>query len=121
MDMRKIIVAIFLAFMYVLPETALAHAFPDHSNPVVGATVSTPPAMVRVWFDSVLEPAFSTIFVQDARGKRVDKGDGHVDSSDTTLLKASVPALSPGTYHVYWSVVARDGHRTMGDFSFTIK
>jgi hypothetical protein len=33
----------------------------------------------------------------------------------------SLPSLSPGTYRVIWSVVARDGHRTEGDYTFTIK
>jgi methionine-rich copper-binding protein CopC len=33
----------------------------------------------------------------------------------------SLPPLPPATYRVIWSVVARDGHRTEGDYAFTIK
>lgn len=69
----------------------------------------------------MLEPAFSTIVVQDANGKKVDRGDGGVNASDSTLLETSLPLLSPGTYRVIWNVVARDGHRTNGDFTFSIK
>jgi methionine-rich copper-binding protein CopC len=98
-----------------------AHAFPDHSDPRVGATLHAPPVRVRVWFDSALEPAFSTITVHDAAGKMVDKRDGRVNRSDATLLEVSVPRLPPGTYRVIWSVVARDGHRTTGDYTFVIK
>ncbi|HET6421707.1 MAG TPA: copper resistance CopC family protein [Geobacteraceae bacterium] len=118
---RNLVFGLFLAFLCSPPEAALAHAFPDHSDPRVGATVSAPPAMVRIWFDGDLEPAFSTVRVLDGSGKRVDKGDGHVDSSDHTLLEAGLTALHPGVYHVYWSVVAWDGHRTEGDYTFTVK
>jgi methionine-rich copper-binding protein CopC len=119
--LTSIFFSLFIAFICVLPGKALAHAFPDHSDPRVGASVAASPAMVRIWFDSELEPAFSTISVQDEKGKRVDKGDGHVNTSDHTLLEAGLPALRPGSYRVYWSVVARDGHRTTGDYSFTVK
>ena len=102
-------------------EVAWGHVFPEHAEPQVGATVTISPTSVRIWFDGALEPVFSTLRVQDASGKRVDKGDGHVDSSDPTLLEVSLPSLPPGTYRVIWSVVARDGHRTEGDYTFTIK
>ena len=105
----------------LLPLQALGHAFPDHSDPRVGATVAGSPTRVRIWFDSDIEPAFSTIMVHSADGRMVDKGDGRVNPSDPTLLEVSVPPLPPGTYRVYWNVVARDTHRTMGDFTFTIK
>jgi len=97
-----------------------AHAFPDHSEPRVGWTVHTPPSRVRIWFDGAIEPIFSTITVMNAEKQRVDKGDGRVDPSDNTVLEVNLPALPPGKYRVFWSVVARDGHRTEGDFPFTI-
>jgi len=103
------------------PRDSLAHAYPDHADPKVGATISAAPSIVRIWFDSDLEPLFSSIHVQDQSGKNVDKGDSRVNASDPTLLEASVPLLTPGTYRVLWDVVARDGHRTTGNFSFTIK
>jgi methionine-rich copper-binding protein CopC len=59
--------------------------------------------------------------VQNATGKRVDKGDARVNPSNHTLLEVSVPSLPPGTYRVIWSVVAKDGHKAEGDFTFTVK
>lgn len=108
-------------FLCSLPEAACGHAFPDHADPRVGSTVTVSPDRVRIWFDGDLEPAFSTIMVHSADGKMVDKKDGRVNPSDATLLEVSVPRLPPGTYRVIWNVVARDGHRTMGDYTFTIK
>jgi methionine-rich copper-binding protein CopC len=116
-----IIAVLSLAFVSASLEESWGHAFPDHSDPKVGATVVGSPARVRIWFDSDIEPAFSTIMVHSADGRMVDKGDGRVNPSDSTLLEVSVPPLPPGTYRVFWSVVARDTHRTVGDFAFTIK
>lgn len=110
-----------LALVFLLPEVSWAHAFPDHSDPKVGATVATSPALARIWFDSDLEPAFSTIMVHNANNEMVDKRDGRVDPKDSTLLEVSLPKLPPGKYRIIWNVVARDGHRTQGDYTFTIK
>lgn len=100
---------------------AAAHAFPVTSDPKVGSTVSVSPPVVRIWFDGALEAAFSTITVQDAGGGTVDKGDGRVGGAEATLLQVTLPSLKPGRYKVVWSVAARDGHRTQGDYTFDVK
>jgi len=102
------------------PAAVWAHAFPDHSEPRVGHTVDAPRS-VRVWFDGEIEPVFSTIHVEDGDKRRVDSGDPRGGPKGNTLLEVSVPALPPGRYQVFWSVVARDGHRTEGSFPFRIK
>ena len=45
----------------------------------------------------------------------------HADKADPNSLFASVPVLRPGVYRARWTAVGGDGHRTHGDFSFTIK
>ena len=104
-----------------IPGLALAHAFPDHSEPRVGHAVEASPPEVRIWFDGAIEPVFSTMKVEDANGRRVDRDDAHVDASDETLLEVSVAPLAAGSYQVEWSVVARDGHRTEGKFPFRVE
>ncbi len=121
MNFRTAIALISLALLCALPAVSWGHAFPDHSDPRVGSTVSDPPSMVRIWFDGDLEPVFSKIMVHTMDGRMVDKGDGHVDPKDSTLLEVSIPPLPPGTYLVMWSVIARDGHHTMGQYTFTVK
>lgn len=121
LDIRTVVALFSLAFLCTLPEVAMGHAFPDHSDPKVGATITVCPERVRIWFDSALEPAFSSIMVHSADNRMVDKKDGRVNPSDATLLEVGVPKLPPGIYRVIWNVVARDGHRTMGDFTFVIK
>ncbi len=102
------------------PVKTWAHAFPDHSSPRVGAMLFSPPESVRIWFDGYLEPSFSTIEVYDKNEVRVDKQDGAVNALDPTLLEVWLPTLSFGVYRVVWTAVAIDGHRTEGDFTFTI-
>ncbi|HXY55207.1 MAG TPA: copper resistance CopC family protein [Nitrospirota bacterium] len=121
-DAWKAAVLLILVFLFIMPGVARGHAYPDHAEPKVGATVTTPPAVVRIWFDSDLEPVFSSIMVHAAKDDvMVDKRDGRVDKSDPKLLEVSVPTLPPGEYIVYWNVVARDGHRTSGNYRFKIK
>jgi methionine-rich copper-binding protein CopC len=104
-----------------VPGAARAHANPDHTDPKVGSTVTAPPSQVRIWFDSDLEPAFSSISVHGPGDAPVDDRRGHVDPNNPKLLAVDVPRLAPGTYRVIWSAVARDGHRTEGDYTFKVK
>jgi copper resistance protein C len=103
------------------PRVALAHAFPERAEPRVGSVVQGSPDTVRIWFDGELEPAFSQVTVMDGSGQRVDRGDARVDPNGRRLLQVSVPTLPPGTYSVHWAVLSIDGHRTAGDFRFTVK
>jgi copper resistance protein C len=100
---------------------AWAHAFLDHAEPKVGSTIGGAPTEMKLWFTQELEPAFSTLEVQDALGKEVDRKDAHLDAKDKTLFLVSLPPLPAGTYQVIWHVVSVDTHKTQGHFEFTIK
>jgi methionine-rich copper-binding protein CopC len=114
---RISVVAAFLAFQ----THCWAHAFLDHADPKVGSTVAVSPAELKVWFTQELEPAFSTLEVQDAQGREVDKKDAHLDNKDKTLFIVSLPTLPSGTYTVIWHAVSVDTHKTQGHFEFTVK
>jgi methionine-rich copper-binding protein CopC len=116
-----LVLILLIGLLFASPGVSWGHAFPDHSEPRVGSTVSVSPSVIRIWFDSAIEPVFSTIMVHTVEGSMVDKGDSRVNPKDPTLLEVSVPPLPPGQYVVIWSVIARDGHRTMGQYTFTIK
>jgi len=101
--------------------SATGHAFPERSEPRVGATLSTAPEQVRIWFDSELEHRFSEVHVFDGNGPAVDRGDPRVDPKNRRLLQVSLPSLAAGRYTVRWRVLAIDGHRTEGDYTFTVR
>jgi methionine-rich copper-binding protein CopC len=109
------------ALLLATTPRVFAHAFPDHAQPAVGATVSPTPSAVKIWFTQKIEPAFSKLEVDDAAGKSVDQGDAKVDPQDQTLLQVSLKTLPPGIYKVVWHVVSVDTHATNGDFTFTVK
>jgi hypothetical protein len=100
---------------------ANAHAFLDHADPRVGATVQTPPPAVKIWFTEELEGAFSKIEVFDGAGHEIDRHDSKVDPANKALMSVSVPPLTPGGYRVIWQAVAVDTHHTSGSFTFTVK
>jgi len=120
-NVRTLTALLLTVFFLLMPNAARGHAYPDHADPKVGATVNTSPDRVRIWFDSELEPDFSTIMVHNAESTMVNNKDGRVNSTDATLLEVSVPRLPPGKYRVIWRVVARDGHLTSGDYTFSIR
>ena len=97
-----------------------AHAFLDHATPAVGSAIHGSPAQVRLWFTQKLEPAFSTVRVEDRAGRRVDKQDKRVDPANPTLLQVSLPQLAPGKYRVVWRALSVDTHVSEGDFTFDI-
>jgi hypothetical protein len=97
-----------------------AHAFLKRAEPAVGSTVQISPNEVQIWFTENIEPAFSTIQVFDASGKKVDKRDGHLDHSNKALLHVSLLPLGAGTYKVVWRVVSVDTHVTNGNFTFRV-
>lgn len=99
---------------------AFPHAMPEQSDPGAGAELRQAPPVVLIRFDSELEPLFSRLIVKDAAGKQVSDGNGTVASADARTLTTKLMARAKGMYHVYWSVVSRDGHRTEGDYTFTV-
>lgn len=105
---------------FAAPTAAFAHAFPEHSEPAVGATIASAPSTVKIWFNSDLEPLFDKLVVKDAAGKVVSQGKAKVDANNLSLLEVALAPLPPGKYHVYWHVTSKDGHHTEGDFSFTV-
>jgi methionine-rich copper-binding protein CopC len=101
------------------PGAASAHAFPTSEIPPAGAELSKSPPRVRIHFDSPIEPEFSKLTVTDSSGGSEIVGRSTIDSTHR-YLAARLKSLSPGDYSVRWSVVAEDGHRTQGTYTFTV-
>ena len=100
---------------------AFAHAALKGSQPVANAVLEQPPREIRLTFNEKVEPAFSSIVLQDAGGKEVAAGKAMVDAANPLLMKLDLPALAAGAYSVRWVAVGPDGHRRSGQFGFTVK
>jgi hypothetical protein len=99
---------------------AAAHAALVRSVPARRATVARAPARVQLWFSERLEPAYSSVSVRDAAGRRVDAGDARVDPDDPARLSVGLPALAPGAYTVRFRVLSVDGHVVEAALPFTV-
>ena len=113
--------AFFIFVMLTSVARLEAHAFIQKADPGVGSTVQASPNEVKIRFTEKIEPAFSKIRVFAPSGKEVDKGDAHLDQSDSALLIVSLPKLEAGTYKVVWRVVSVDTHVTEGNYSFHVR
>jgi methionine-rich copper-binding protein CopC len=116
--MRIILTSI--AILVAATGVAAAHAGLDHASPAAGSTVAQAPKEVVLWFTDKLEPAFSSIAVQDEKGEPVQTGKAEVDRATRTLIRVPLKPLSPGTYKVMWRVLSVDTHRVEGNFTFRV-
>jgi len=100
---------------------AFAHAMLETAAPAAGSTVASA-AEIRLSFSEALEPLFSSIKLTSKDGKPVEAPKAAPDPADhkVLILHPAAP-LPPGSYHVEWSVVSVDTHRTQGSFSFTVQ
>jgi copper resistance protein C len=105
--------------LFLLPAAAWAHAYPESVWPPDGATVTEPPAEVRIKFTEGVELEFSRIEVKNAGGQRVSKGKVRRLSADT--LAVELLSLGPGNYTIEWQVLSVDTHITDGVLRFTIQ
>jgi methionine-rich copper-binding protein CopC len=106
-----------LVLLTALSVPARAHAFLEHAEPRVGATVQAMPGELTLSFSQPIEGAFSSVKVTDAKGQAVHKGAVHVDGP---VIRVSLAATGPGDYTVTWRVVSTDSHVTEGDFVFHV-
>ena len=100
---------------------ALGHSGLQRTEPPVESTLRRPPSEVKLYFSEHLEPAYSTVRVNDGRGAQVDRQDAHVDPSNPVLLRATLQPLEHGTYTVIWRVLSVDSHVTEGRFTFRVE
>ncbi|EBY8644618.1 copper homeostasis periplasmic binding protein CopC [Salmonella enterica subsp. enterica] len=101
---------------------ALAHAHLKSADPAAESTVDSAPGQLTLHFTEALEPTFSTAGVTDSQGKTVKTQKAVVGDADKSALIIPLENTLPsGKYTVNWHVVAVDGHKTQGDYTFTVK
>lgn len=103
------------------PLAGLAHTHLDRAEPAEDAVLESAPGAVKLSFSSRIEPKYSRIEVTDAEGKTVHEGEVSASENRRELSVDLADGLAPGTYQVHWNVIARDGHRVRGDYSFSVK
>ena len=97
----------------------LSHARLVSATPGDGATV-TAPRTISLTFSERFAAPFSTVEVEDGRGRAVALTKT-VSEDGKTLGGSFAAPLSAGTYRVTWAIAAADGHRMTGNYSFTVR
>lgn len=113
------VLAALFAAASLWPSISRAHAFPQAEQPKVGSTVITAPRRVTIKYDAPIGSLFAKLEVLSSSGEAVTNGAPKIGPDHRTLSVRLKP-LKPGRYTVKWSVVAKDGHRTKGSYSFTV-
>ncbi len=108
------------AGLLVLSSQADAHARLVNATPAANSAVAAP-RQVMLHFSEALVPKFSGFDLMKADGAKVAVTAKVAPKDHKTVVGIISGQLTPGTYTVMWHVAASDdGHRTKGDFSFTV-
>lgn len=101
---------------------ALAHAHLQQQIPAAGAQLAASPQTLTLSFSEGIEPAFSGVTVTGPQQHAV--ATGKLTRSSDNPAQVTVPVaetLPPGEYTVAWHVVSVDGHKTKGQYTFSVK
>jgi methionine-rich copper-binding protein CopC len=100
--------------------TASAHTQVRSTSPTSGGTAKTTLSRVTVTFTGQVRSG--TLRVVGPGGKVVSAGGGGSDPRNPTRLLVGLKrSLKPGSYTARWTVVAEDGHKQKGSFSFKLR
>ena len=102
--------------------SAFAHAHLKSADPAENATLPVAPASLKLQFSEALELKFSGVKVTGPSKDEVKLGPAALGAGADTALDVPIAGvLSPGKYQVEWHILSKDGHKTKGSYSFTIK
>ena len=96
---------------------AQAHAHLVKASPAENATVARP-AVLHLEFSEKLEPKFSAAVLMKADGGAVAVSSKAAGKAIDATPKAP---LAPGRYMVMWHALSADGHKSNGQYNFTVK
>lgn len=117
---RAAAIGLYAFLLALIAAAASAHAFLESAAPGAGVRVEKPPATLVLSFTEPIEGAVVGVQVFDAAGTLVASNKEPKTVVDWATITLALPKLEPGTYRVVWHVDLGGGHRTKGDYGFTI-
>ncbi len=110
-----------LAIVLTSPAV-LAHAHLKHQYPAADAEVAAAPQALTLNFSEGVEASFSGVTLTGPAQAVIDTGKAKLNEKDRTQLIVPLnQPLKPGQYTVDWHVVSVDGHKTQGQYHFSVK
>ena len=112
---------IVLASVLATPA-ALAHAHLTKQSPAANADVAVSPQALTLNFSEGVEPGFSGATLTGSNKEQIKTGKASRSEQDKTqLIIPLAQTLEAGKYTVDWHVVSVDGHKTKGQYTFSVK
>ena len=103
-------------------SSAFAHAHLKHQYPAADAAVTAAPQAITLNFSEGVEANFSGLTLTGPQQTVVKTGTAKRNEKDDKQLIVPVEeAMKPGDYQVDWHVVSVDGHKTKGNYHFSVK
>ncbi|HEO8924727.1 TPA: CopC domain-containing protein YobA [Klebsiella aerogenes] len=118
---RALSAAVFLSAM-LTTASAFAHAHLQQQIPAADSTVSVSPQALTLTFSEGVGLSFSGVTLNGPQNKPV--ATGKLARSDGNKAQLTLPLNEPlaaGEYTVEWHVVSVDGHKTKGQYHFSVK
>lgn len=117
----RLLYTVFVLFVGLSSQQALAHAHLKVETPKADASVSPAPKALTLSFSEGIEPNFSGVKITGPDNAVVKTGKLQLDPNNNTQVNVPIESeLSAGKYNVSWHVVSVDGHKTKGQYSFTV-
>lgn len=112
---------LFLASALTAP-TVWAHAHLTHQYPAADAEVVAAPQALTLNFSEGIEPGFSGATITGPKHEGIKTHPAKRNEQDKKQLIVPLDeTLKPGQYTVNWHVVSVDGHKTKGQYTFSVK
>lgn len=103
-------------------SSAWAHAHLQQQSPAANSEVSAAPHSLTLRFSEGVETRFSGVTLTGPGGNVIETGKVVRSETDKTQLAVTLAQpLSAGVYTVDWHVVSVDGHKTKGQYQFSVK
>ncbi|MGE3177970.1 MAG: copper resistance protein CopC [Vicinamibacterales bacterium] len=110
--------AVSAVVVLALSTLAQAHTKLEKSDPADGATLTTSPKWVQLFFNEKPDLKVSKVELTGPSGK-IELGAAH-SMADKDIMSTIDRALDSGKYTVSWQTAGKDGHVIKGSFSFTV-
>lgn len=107
--------------LLAIASQAEAHAHLVSATPAANSSGAAP-RQVTLHFSETLVPRFSGFELTKTDGTKVSVATSVPPNDRKSVVGVLPRPLAPGGYRVTWHVAAADdGHRTEGDFNFTVQ
>ena len=100
---------------------AFAHAHLKSAVPAPDSVVKPAPTELDLTFTEGLNLKFSGVKITGPQDLAVEIGKATLTDGDTTLVVPFADALAAGRYKVEWRALSADGHKSKGEFGFTVQ